>query len=88
MGEYLGVWDDGRFEAIGQAPSPKRRMVKLHIEDEAISANDPFDFTPLNDEMAAKQLAAVEEFLAAICEAEDEAVPKFERANLSREVQV
>ena len=74
--EHLAWWD-AFFEEVNA------------IEDLDVAEIDgSYEFVRLNEEEGAAQLAAVEEFLAAMRSAADEGMPIFERANLNREVRI
>ena len=72
---YKGYFENGQFYTSGKAIHiPERRQVVLTILEEQ----------PKQDDIIDEQLAAMDEFIAAI-KTSDEEVPKFERLKL-REV--
>ncbi|MDR0310192.1 MAG: hypothetical protein LBJ21_01265 [Acidobacteriota bacterium] len=72
---YEGYFENGQFcSTEGVICIPDRRRVFVTILDEP----------PIQDNATADQLAAMDEFIAAI-KASDEEVPEFERIKFTRE---
>ena len=76
MQAYEGYFENGLFcSTSGVIRIPERRRTFITILDEP----------PIQDNTMADQLAAMDEFIAAI-KASDEEVPEFERIRFTRKV--